>query len=98
VTVSFVSYLIAMLAAKTNENDTLAPMTELEPELRQGGDHLDPHDRILDARYLFGRTFAALMYWLPKLSISYCPLFLSKRIWAATIIFPSPLPAASSVT
>jgi len=33
-----------------------------------------------------GRTFVALMYWLPKLSNSYCPFFLSKRILAAAMI------------
>ena len=42
--------------------------------------------------------FTALMYWFPKLSISYCPLFLSKRIFAAAMIFPVPSPLAFTVT
>lgn len=36
--------------------------------------------------YFQGRTLIALMFWLPKLSISYCPFLLSKRILAAAMI------------
>jgi hypothetical protein len=54
-----------------------------------------PHERTSHARATAqtgtvgdycGRTFSALMYWFPKLSISYCPFFLSKRILAAAMI------------
>jgi hypothetical protein len=39
-----------------------------------------------DSKRYCGRTLVTLMYWLPKLSISYCPFFLSKRILAAAMI------------
>ena len=39
-----------------------------------------------DGKRYCGRTLVTLMYWLPKLSIWYCPFFLSKRILAAAMI------------
>ena len=43
-------------------------------------------EQIMTVSDYCGRTLVTLMYWLPKLSISYCPFFLSKRILAAAMI------------
>ena len=48
--------------------------------------HAGAAENMAANHYFDSETLTALMYWLPKLSISYCPFFLSKRIFAAAMI------------